>query len=312
MAVAAPLTAQKTMSTAAWGWLLLLGALWGMSFVFIKVAIVEIQPLTLVFLRTLLAALVLFAVCRMTGVRMPTSFKAWRDYAILGFFSSSLAFSLIFWAQQFIDASLSSILIAATPFFTVLLAGFILSDERFTARKIIGVIIGLAGVTLVIGPRYLLGLGGSLTAELAVLLAAGAYAIASIWGRRFAGEPPLATATGQISTSAVMLLPLALLFEDPLRMDTPSWSVIGAVIALAVLCTALTYLIFFHVLKMAGASNASLVGLVIPAFTMLFAVPLLGEEITLLKIAGMLVIAIGMMVLDGRPLAAVRGRWRTH
>jgi drug/metabolite transporter (DMT)-like permease len=312
MAVAAPFTTQKTMSTAAWGWLLLLGALWGISFVFIKVAIAEIQPLTLVFLRTLLAALVLLSVCRVTGVRMPTSFQAWRDYAVLGFFSSSLAFSLIFWAQQFIDASLSSILIAATPFFTVLLAGALLKDERFTPQKILGVIVGFAGVTLVIGPRYLLGLGGNLTAELAVLLAAGAYAIASIWGRRFAGEPPLATATGQITTSAVMLLPMALIFENPLHMDIPSWSVIGAVIALAIFCTALTYLIFFRVLKMAGASNASLVGLVIPAFTMMFAVPLLGEEITLLKIAGMLVVAIGMVVLDGRPLAALRDKLRAN
>lgn len=308
MANATPLTAQKTMSTIAWGWLLLLGALWGISFVFIKVAIAEFQPLTFVFLRTLLAAMVLLAVCKLTGVRMPTSIKAWRDYAILGFFSSSLAFSLIFWAQQFIDASLSSILIAATPFFTVLLAGLLLSDERFTAQRVLGVIIGFAGVTLVIGPRYLLGLGSNLTAELAVLLAAGAYAIASIWGRRFAGEPPLATATGQITTSAVMLLPMALIFENPLQMSMPSWPVIGAVIALAIFCTTLTYLIFFRVLKMAGASNASLVGLVIPAFTMMFAVPLLGEQITPLKVAGMLVIAIGMMVLDGRPFAALRGK----
>ncbi|MEQ8656735.1 MAG: DMT family transporter [Hyphomicrobiales bacterium] len=312
MANATTLTAQKTMSTASWGWLLLLGALWGMSFVFIKVAIVEIQPLTLVFLRTLLASSVLLAICRITGVRMPTSSKAWRDYAILGFFSSSLAFSLIFWAQQFIDASLSSILIAATPFFTVLLAGLLLTDERFTTQKTFGVIIGFAGVVLVIGPRYLFGLGGNLIAELAVLLAAGAYAIASIWGRRFAGEPPLATATGQITTSAVMLFPLAFVFENPLSMDTPSWSAIGAVIALAIFCTALTYLIYFRVLKMAGASNASLVGLVIPAFTMMFAVPLLGEEITLLKIVGMLVIAIGMMVLDGRPLTALRGKLRAN
>jgi drug/metabolite transporter (DMT)-like permease len=308
MANATPLTAQKIMSTIAWGWLLLLGALWGISFVFIKVAIAEFQPLTLVFLRTLLAAMVLLAVCKLTGVRMPTSIKAWRDYAILGFFSSSLAFSLIFWAQQFIDASLSSILIAATPFFTVLLAGLLLSDERFTAQRVLGVIIGFVGVIFVVGPRHLLGLGDDLIAELAVLLAAASYAAASIWGRRFAGEPPLATATGQVTASAIMMLPMALIFENPLQMSMPSWPVIGAVIALAIFCTALTYLVFFRVLKMAGASNASLVGLVIPAFTMMFAVPLLGEQITPLKIAGMLVIAIGMIVLDGRPFAALRGK----
>lgn len=304
-----PATDQKKMSTLAWLLLLTMAALWGISFVFSKIAVTEIQPMTLVFVRTLLAALVLLAVCRITGVRMPGDWKAWRDYAVLGFFSSSLAFSLIFWAQQYIDASLSAILIAATPFFTVIVAGLLLADERFTTQKIVGVIIGFIGVVLVVGPRHLLGLGDHLIAELAVLLAAAAYATASIWGRRFSGEPPLATATGQVTASAVMMLPMALVFEEPLQMGMPSWTVIGAVIALAVFCTALTYLIFFRVLKMAGASNATLVGLVIPVFTMLFAVPILGETITLLKVCGMLVIGLGMVVLDGRPLTAMRRRF---
>ncbi|MGD1885526.1 MAG: DMT family transporter [Cohaesibacteraceae bacterium] len=303
-----PAADQKKMSSLAWLLLLAMAALWGISFVFSKIAVVEIQPMTLVFLRTLLAAFVLLAVCWITGVRMPADWKSWWDYSVLGFFSSSSAFSLIFWAQQYIDASLSAILIAATPFFTVIVAGLLLADERFTPQKIAGVIIGFIGVVLVVGPRHLMGLGDHLVAELAVLLAAAAYATASIWGRRFSGEPPLATATGQITASAVMMLPLALIFEEPLQMGMPSWPVIGAVITLAVFCTALTYLIFFRVLKMAGASNATLVGLVIPVFTMLFAVPMLGEEVTLLKVAGMVVIAFGMMVLDGRPLAALRAR----
>ncbi|MFN3172555.1 MAG: DMT family transporter [Hyphomicrobiales bacterium] len=312
MAHATSFTAQKKMTTPAWLLLLAMGALWGISFVFSKIAVVEIEPMTLVFIRTALAALVLLAVCRISGVRLPTSFKAWRDYAVLGFFSSSLAFSLIFWAQQFIDASLTAILIAATPFFTVLVAGLMLADERLSTQKIIGVVIGFVGVILVVGPRHLLGLGADLLAELAVLLAAAAYATASIWGRRFAGEQPLATATGQVTASAVMMLPMAFIFESPLQMSMPSWPVIGAVIALAVFCTALTYLIFFRVLKMAGASNATLVGLVIPVFTMLFAVPILGETITLLKLSGMLMIAVGMMVLDGRPLAALRGKLKAN
>lgn len=306
----AALSAQKKMTTPAWLLLLAMGALWGISFVFSKIAVVEIEPMTLVFLRTALAALVLLAACHFYGVRMPTTLTAWRDYAILGFFSSSLAFSLIFWAQQFIDASLTAILVAATPFFTVLVAGLLLADERLSTQKVLGVTIGFVGVILVVGPRHLLGIGNDLIAELAVLLAAAAYAIASIWGRRFAGEPPLATATGQVTASAIMMLPVALIFESPLQMSMPSWPVVGAVVALAVFCTALTYLIFFRVLKMAGASNATLVGLVIPVFTMLFAIPFLGETITLLKLAGMLVIAIGMMVLDGRPLAALRRNLR--
>lgn len=304
-----PQTAQKTMSTTAWLILLSLGALWGISFVFSKIAVTEIEPITLVFIRVFLAAIVLHAVCLVRGVRMPTTLKAWFDYGVMGFFNSGLAFALIFWAQQFIDASLSAILIAAAPFCTVLLAGLFLADERFSAPKMFGIIIGFAGVILVIGPRYLLGLGENFIAEMAVLLAAVSYGISSVWGRRFAGEHPLATAAGQLTASAALMLPLAFLFESPLQMTMPSPLVIGSVIALATLSTALAYILFFRVLKMAGATNTTMVGMLIPVFTILFAVPILGETISVLKIMGMIVIALGMLVLDGRPVKALRKRF---
>lgn len=293
------------MSTVAWGWLLLLGALWGISFVFSKIAVTEIEPFTLVFIRVLLAALVLHAVCLSRGVRMPTTLKAWFDYSVMGFFNSGLAFGLIFWAQQFTDASLSAILIAAAPFFTVLLAGLLLPDERFSASKIAGISIGFAGVILVIGPRHLAGLGENLVAELVLLLAALSYGISSVWGRRFSGEHPLATAAGQLTASAALMLPIALLFENPLQMSMPSPVVILSVVSLATLSTALAYILFFRILKMVGATNTTMVGMLIPVFTMLFAVPILGETISLLKIMGMVVIAIGMLVLDGRAIKAL-------
>lgn len=302
-------TTQKTMSTIAWGWLLLLGALWGISFVFSKIAVTEVEPFTLVFIRVLLAALVLHAVCLARGVRLPTTLKAWFDYSVMGFFNSGLAFGLIFWAQQFTDASLSAILIAAAPFFTVLLAGLLLPDERFSTSKVAGIIIGFAGVVLVIGPGHLAGLGENLIAEMVLLLAALSYAISSVWGRRFAGEEPLATSAGQLTASAALMLPLALIFENPLQMTMPSPIVIGSVIALATLSTALAYILFFRILKMVGATNTTMVGMLIPVFTMLFAVPILGETISMLKIMGMIVIAIGMMVLDGRPVKALAKRF---
>jgi drug/metabolite transporter (DMT)-like permease len=238
-------------------------------------------------------------------VRISTTLKAWFDYGVMGFFNSGLAFGLIFWAQQFTDASLSAILVAASPFFTVLLAGLLLPDERFNASKIAGIMIGFAGVVLVIGPRHLSGLGENLIAELVLLLAALSYAISSVWGRRFASEDPLATSAGQLTASAALMLPLALIFESPLQTAMPSLTVIGSVIALATLSTALAYIVFFRILKMAGATNTTMVGMLIPVFTMLFAVPILGETISLLKITGMMVIAIGMMVLDGRPVKAL-------
>lgn len=297
------------MSTAAWLILLLLAALWGASFIFSKVAVSQVTPLTLVLARVLLAAITLNVICFMTGVRLLTSRKAWFDYFVMGLLNNVIAFSLIFWGQQSIDASLSAILTGATPFFTVLIAGLVLADERFSTAKIIGLIIGFAGVVLVIGPRHMLGLGEHLLAELAIVGAALAYGFSGVWGRRFAGENPLATATGQLTAASIMMIPIAFYFERPLELGPFSTPVIGSVLALAIVSTAFAYLLFFKVLKMAGATNTSLVTMLVPVFTVLIAVPMLGETIDALKLLGLFVIGIGLAVLDGRIVKSARARF---
>lgn len=302
-------TAQKTMSTSAWLILLLLAALWGGSFIFSKVAVSQVTPLTLVLARVLLAAITLHIVCLFTGVRLPTTMKAWTAYIVMGLLNNVIAFSLIFWGQQSIEASLSAILTGATPFFTVLIAGLVLADERFSKEKVIGLIIGFAGVVLVIGPRHMLGLGEHLLAELAIVGAALAYGFSGVWGRRFAGENPLATATGQLTAASVMMIPIAFYFERPLELGPLSTPVIISVLALAIVSTAIAYLLFFKVLKMAGATNTSLVTMLVPVFTMLIAVPTLGERVDALKLLGLIVIGIGLAVLDGRILKSARARF---
>lgn len=302
-------TAQKTMSTSAWLILLLLAALWGGSFIFSKVAVSQVTPLTLVLARVLLAAITLHFVCLFTGVRLPTTMKAWTAYIVMGLLNNVIAFSLIFWGQQSIEASLSAILTGATPFFTVLIAGLVLADERFSKEKVIGLIIGFAGVVLVIGPRHMLGLGEHLLAELAIVGAALAYGFSGVWGRRFAGENPLATATGQLTAASVMMIPIAFYFERPLELGPLSTPVIISVLALAIVSTAIAYLLFFKVLKMAGATNTSLVTMLVPVFTMLIAVPTLGERVDALKLLGLIVIGIGLAVLDGRILKSARARF---
>lgn len=304
-----PLPTQKTMSTLAWLILLLLSALWGASFVFSKVAVTEVTPLTLVLARVLFAAIALWVICLATGVRLPTTAKAWGAYFVMGFLNNVIAFSLIFWGQQYIQASLSSILNAATPFFTVLIAGLVLADERFSATKIIGLIIGFIGVVLVIGPRHVLGLGDHLLAELAIVGAAVAYGFSGVWGRRFAGENPLATATGQLTAASIMMMPIAFFFERPLELGPLSTSVILSVLALAIVSTAFAYLLFFKVLKIAGATNTSLVTMLVPVFTVLIAVPTLGETIDALKLVGLIVIGIGLAVLDGRIVKSARAKF---
>jgi drug/metabolite transporter (DMT)-like permease len=139
MSIVAPLTAQKSMSTLAWALLLFLAFIWGGSFVFAKVAVAEIPPFTLVLLRVGLAATTLWVVCLATGVAMPRALKNWGAYAVMGLLNNVIAFSLIFTGQQEIGASLASILNGSMPFFTVLLAGLLLADEKFSTRKIIGI-----------------------------------------------------------------------------------------------------------------------------------------------------------------------------
>lgn len=303
-------TVQKTMTTQSWLLLLLLALLWGGSFVFAKIAVAQITPLTLVLVRVLLAALTLHLVCMVTRTKMPVTLSAWGAYAVMGLLNNVIAFSLIYWGQQEIGASLSAILNSATPFFTVLIAGLVLADERFTGGKIAGLIIGFAGVVLVIGPRHMLGLGENLLSELAVVGAALSYGFASVWGRRFASESPLATATGQLTASTAMMVPIAFLFERPLDLPMPSADVVAAVLALAVVSTAMAYLLFFKILKTAGATNVSLVTMLVPVFATVIAVPLLGEVMDPLKLAGLAVIGIGLAVLDGRPIRAARKLFR--
>ncbi|MEM1287067.1 MAG: DMT family transporter [Pseudomonadota bacterium] len=301
--------AQKTMTTSAWLLLFLLGFVWGGSFVFAKIAVAEIPPLTLVLLRVSLAALTLHVICAFAGVRLTMTFQGLRNYAVMGLLNNVIAFSLIFWGQQEIGASLSSILNAATPFFTVLIAGLVLADERFSANKLAGLVVGFFGVVMVIGPRHLLGLGDNLVSELAIVGAALSYGFASVWGRRFAGEPPLATATGQLTMSTLMMIPIAFIVERPLSMSMPSLQVVFAVLALSVVCTALAYLLFFKILKMAGATNVSLVTMLVPISAIILSIPLLGEELDALKLIGLGVIGIGLAVLDGRPLRTIRARF---
>lgn len=302
MTIAAPLTAQKTMSTLAWALLLFLAFIWGGSFVFAKVAVAEIPPFTLVLLRVGLAASTLWIVCLVTGVAMPRTLGAWGAYAVMGLLNNVIAFSLIFTGQQEIGASLASILNGSMPFFTVLVAGLLLADEKFSTRKIVGIAIGFAGVVLIIGPRHLLGLGDHLLSELMLIGAAISYAFASVWGRRFAGQNPMATATGQLTMSTLMMIPIASFVDQPWTLPIPSVATIGSVIALAVICTAFAYVLFFRILDMAGATNVSLVTMLVPVSATLLAVPLLGERLELLTILGFAVITLGLMVLDGRPV----------
>ena len=298
----------RTMGATEWALLIVLSVLWGGSFFFAEVALVELRPFTVVLCRVGFAALVLVAVVYATGQRLPRRGGLWGAFFVMGALNNLIPFTLIVWGQTHIASGLASILNAATPLFTVVLAHLLTHDEKMTPNRLAGVVLGLAGVAVLIGPEVLGGLGFHLVAQLAVLGAALSYAFAGIFGRRFRGEPPLVVAAGQVTATTVMILPIALFADRLWAVPLPGATTWAAIAGLAVLSTALAYVIFFRILATAGATNLLLVTLLIPVSAILLGTAILGERLAFGHFAGMALIGLGLAAIDGRPLKALRRR----
>ncbi|KAA3505192.1 DMT family transporter [Rhizobium rhizogenes] len=296
------------MDASEWGMLVALSLLWGGSFFFIGIAVKELPPVTIVTLRVSLAATALLIVCRIMGLHLPRQWAVWRAFFGMGLLNNIIPFCLIVWGQTHIASGLASILNATTPLFTVMVAHFLTADEKMTGNKLAGVLIGFAGVATMIGPAAFGGAISGLWGQIAILGAAISYSFAGIFGRRFKamGVPPLMTATGQISSSTLMLIPAALLIDKPWTLAMPSLGTWGALIGIALLSTALAYLIFFRILATAGATNLALVTFLIPVSAILLGSLILGEQLEIKHFAGMAMIAAGLAAIDGRLPAKLR------
>lgn len=302
----------RSMSPIEWSLLLVLSVLWGGSFFFVGVAVRALPPFTLVAARVGLAALVLHAVVLATGQRMPAQRRIWAAFFGMGLINNVVPFCLLVWSQKHIASGLAAILNATTPIFTVIVAHFLTSDEKLSGNRLVGVLSGFAGVVLMIGPAALDGFGTGVLAQLAVLGTACSYAFAGIFGRRFVsmGVAPMLTATGQVTASTIMLLPIALLVDRPWTLPAPGVEVFAAIAGLAVLSTALGYILYFRILATAGATNLLLVTFLIPVSAILLGVTILGERLEARQLAGMGAIAIGLAAIDGRLVRRLRGRDR--
>lgn len=291
------------------GWFLLLtlSVLWGGSFFFAEVALSELPPLTVVALRVSLAAGVLLVVAKVAGYPLPRSLEAWWPYFVMGMLNNALPFSLIVTGQTFIPSGLASILNATTPLFAVVVLA-VAGDERLKGRTIAGVVIGFAGVVVIAGG------GVSLTVEtapgvLCCIGAAASYGLAAWWGkRRLGGSRPLLSATCQLVSSSIVMFPVALLVDRPWILPIPGVGTILAVAGLAILSTALAYLLFFSVLVRAGPTNVSLVTLLVPLTAVMLGVLILGETLAVRDVVGAVVIGAGLLVLDGRLLRRMTTR----
>jgi drug/metabolite transporter (DMT)-like permease len=301
---------QRAMTAREWGLLALLSLLWGGSFVFIGVAVKELPPLTLAALRVGLAALILWASAPLTGAMPPRNGKAVAALALLGLGNNALPFALIAWGQTHLAAGLASILNAATPLFAVLVAHVFTAEEKLSRFKIIGTAAGMAGVAWVIGPDLLWGQAKvNAWAEGAVLLAALSYAASAVFARRVRalGLKPLDVATGQATAGAIYLVPLALFVDAPWSLPVPSAAVVASVFAIAALCTALAYVVYFRILAGAGATNVLLVTLMAPATSVILGVLFLHERLLARQFLGFALIAIGLAFIDGRLPRALFG-----
>lgn len=285
-----------------WGLLVLLSLLWGGSFLCVGIAVQELPVLTIIALRVSLAALVLWGIALFSGHQLPRGRKTWQAFLALGLLNNVIPFGLIVFGQQTIGAGLAAILNATTPLWTVLIAALFLADERFSKQKLFGVLLGLVGVIVMVGPDSLAGISRNLGAQLAVLGATLSYAFASVFGRRFAAAKisPLQTALGQVTASSFILVPLALMIDTPWASALPSQATIFAILGLAVLSTAGGYLLFFNILERAGATNVSLVTLLIPPSAIAMGMLFLEETLQGIHFIGLALIILGLLSLQGR------------
>lgn len=304
---------QMTMRT--WALLALLGLIWGGSFFFARVAVAHVPPFTLVFLRLGLAALALHLYIRgRFGIYQALAGR-WREFLLMGLINNAIPHAFIFLGQTHIGAGLAAILNATTPVWTVIIANMATDDEKLSSAKIGGCLLGLAGTVVLIGPSAIAGLFGNagsvpLWALMLPVLAAVSYGLAATYGKRFRGLAPPVTAAGQLTASTLMMLPVAALVDTPWALPMPPLDATLAILALALVSTAYGYILFFRIMGEAGATNASLVTLLVPPSAILLGYLFLGETLQPADVGGMALIAAGLAVLDGRILRLKRAAQR--
>jgi len=290
------------MGLTEWALLIALSIIWGGSFFFFAIAVKALPVFSSVFLRVALGAVALWLIVWMAKLALPRDPLVWRNFLIMGLLNNVIPFSLIVWGQKELASGLAAVLNGTTPFFTVLVANAQTKDEKMTWNRLAGALVGLGGVAVMIGLGAVGTIGEAVGAQLAVIGAALAYAFGSVFGRRFAGLPPLLTATGQTTGSSLILLPFVLILDQPWTLAPPPLAVWLSIAGLAFLCTSLAYILYFTILKRAGATNLVLVTFLVPVSAIMLGVSFLGEALELRHFLGMTAIALGLALIDGRLL----------
>ncbi|MEL6640364.1 MAG: DMT family transporter [Pseudomonadota bacterium] len=302
---------QQHLSTRAWAELGLLSLIWGASFLSIRIALDEIGPLTAVAHRTCWAAVVLWAVVLIGRYKIPTNPRVWAAFLIMGLLNNVIPFSLMAWGQLHIETGLTSILNAATAIFGVVLAAFFFADERLTPQRALGVGIGFFGVCTAIGLQAFVSFDLRSLGQLAVIAGTISYALAGVWARRhLGGLPPQVAAAGMLTGASVMSLPLAVAVEGPIAFDLAPRTY-AAIAYYALVATAFAYLLYYRVLAMAGSGNLLLCTLLVAPVAIVLGALVLGESLRVNAYIGFTILAVGLLILDGRLFQRRKDRLRS-
>ena len=275
--------------------LIALGAMWGASYIFIRVAVEPMGPIFLMFARVALSGLILLAYARWRGQRLNIR-GHWRKFLVLGLLGSALPFSLIAWAELTVTASMAAILMSTTPLFTTLVAAVGLGEE-LTLAKLIGAVLGIIGVAITVGGSDMIMSADVIAATLALLGATLSYAVGGVFAKRaFTGLDQMSMSSGQLIAAALILAPISL---ADLPQKAPPTEAIWATLGLVVICTALAYQLYYYLIISAGPTKALTVTLLIPVFGVVFGAVLLGESISPGIVLGLLVVLLSVGLVTG-------------
>lgn len=296
------------MGWSEWAMLCLCAMLWGSAYVFNAVAIKELPHLTITFARLVIASSFMLVVLRVCGLRLPREPRIWLAFLVMTLLSNIGPYLLVLRGQMGTTSGLAAVLTATTPLFTILLAHYFTHDERLSANKIVGVLIGLAGVAIVVGIDASAGMSGEVDAKLTLVAASLMYAIGGIYAKRFSDTPPMVIAASIMTGGALVALPVALVIDQPWSLPVPSWHAVGAVVLIGVFGSALAAIAYFRVFTVSGATNAMLVTLLLPVTPVIGGAILLGERLAPRELAGGLVIMLALAIIDGRLLKSLTRR----
>jgi drug/metabolite transporter (DMT)-like permease len=295
----------RTISTRSWVELLVLAFIWGGSFLAIRLALNEVSVVTSVAHRVFWAALILWAYVAIARLPVPRDPRIWLGFLVMGLLNNVIPFSLMAWGQLYIATGLTSVFNAGTAIFGALLAALMLADERLSLRKAIGISIGFCGVAVAIGLDSLRDFDIRSLAQLAVIGGTISYAFASIWARvRLSGLKPQVAAAGMLTGSSLVMVPAALMIDGMPRFDI-GWPATAAIAYYVIFATAGAYLLYYRILAAAGAANTMIVTLLIPPVSIVLGAAVLNEVLSPNVYAGLALLALGLIVLDGRLLRSL-------